>query len=274
VIIAVGSDKGSPGATTTAVLLGMFWPGERVVCELDPRGADLPLRMSATDGGPLAASPSIATLAVDARPGVAARPVEIYAQPTLLGVPVVAGEVSSRRFSRLAPHLPAITAMAAQWPGSLIADLGCLQPWNPSLLLARSATVVVLVSRADTESLAHLRDRAAELAEDVGSVHRLRTPVGVVVRSERRGAGAAVGRVVKLLASVGSPVPVLGAIPDDPEGASALWAAALSTRVLRRPMFVSARAVLDRIRAVWPEVSEPPPSGWTETQAMTAGTRR
>jgi hypothetical protein len=257
VIVAVGSDKGSPGATTLAVLLALFWPGDRVVCEVDPRGADLPFRMSGVAGGPLAASPSIATLAVDTRPGAAVRPVDIYAQQTSLGVPLVPGEVSAQRFSRLAPHLPAITMVAAQWPGSVIADLGCLQPWNPSLLLARSAAAVVLVTRADTESLAHLRDRAAELAEDVGGPHRLRTPVGVVVRAEQREERVAVGRVEKLLASVGSPVPVLGALADDPQGAAALWSGQVSKRTLRRPLFASAHALTLRLRGAWPQLSEP-----------------
>jgi hypothetical protein len=257
VIVAVGSDKGSPGATTLAVLLGLFWPDTRVVCELDPRGADLAFRMSRENRTPLGDSPTITTLAVDARPGADAPSLEAYAQPTSLGVPVIPGEVSAQRFGRLIPHLPAITAVAARWSGTLIADLGCLQPWNPSLPLARSATVVVLVTRADTESLAHLRDRAVELAEDVGGPHRLRTPLGVVVRAMPRDERPAVARAEKLLESVGSPVPVLGALTDDPSGAAALWCGTVPKRALSRGFFDSARTITSRVRSTWPELSEP-----------------
>jgi hypothetical protein len=265
VIVAVGSDKGSPGATTLVMLLGLFWAGERVVCELDPRGADLPFRLSSPDGRPLATSPSIATFAVDARPGLAPRPVDVYAQHTSLGLPVIPGEVSSHRFSRIAPHLPSVISVAAQWQGSLIADLGCLQQWNPALLVAKAATVVVLVTRADTESLAHLRDRAVELAAEVGGSHRMQTPLGVVVRCDGREERAAVSRVEKLLASIGSPAPVIGGVADDPAGAEALWSGHISSRALRRPLFASSRIVANNLRLLWPELSEP--AGWTSTRA-------
>jgi hypothetical protein len=83
-----------------------------------------------------------------------------------------------------------------------------------------------------------------------------------------------VGRVAKLLESVGSPVPVLGAIADDSDGSAALWSGTVSKRVLRRSLFGSARAVLDRMWAVWPELSEPPAPGRSEWSAVTAGIRR
>jgi len=133
VIIAVGSDKGSPGATTFATVLALAWPGERVLCELDPRGADLPFRLMHADGRHLPAQPSIATLAVAARPGGVPPELAQFAQPTLLGVPVIRGEVSTRASSKVAPHLPGIAQLAAAWLGTVIADVGSLQPGNPAL---------------------------------------------------------------------------------------------------------------------------------------------
>lgn len=254
-IIAVGSDKGSPGATTLAVLLGLCWSGDRLVCEVDPCGADLPYRLAGGDGRPLAASPSIATLAVDARPGGLARPLELYAQQTALSLPVIAGEVSPRRFARLSPHLPAICQAAAGWTGTVIADVGRLQPWNPSLQLARTAAVVVLLVRADIESLGHLRDRVEELAADVGAERRLHSPVAVVVRAGRGEQRAAAGRVETLLASIGSPAPVVGVLADDRAAANRLWSGPLSRPVLRSRLWGSARAIVDQLRALAPELA-------------------
>jgi len=63
------------------------------------------------------AVPSVVGLAVDARPGTAPPPLERYAQHTVLGVPVIPGEVSSKANSKLAMHLPAIAAAAKHWHG-------------------------------------------------------------------------------------------------------------------------------------------------------------
>ena len=257
-IIAVGSDKGSPGATTLAVLLVLFWSGERVVCELDPRGADLPYRLAGADGRPLSLSPSVATLAVDSRPGSASRSPSVYGQPTRLGVSVIAGETSPARFAPLASHLPGIAAGLAAWSGTVMADLGCLQPWSPVLAVARAATVVVLVSRADTEGLGHLRERVQALAAEVGGPHRLRCPVAVVVRTDGEPPRPAVERVERLLVSVGSPAPVLGALVEDRPAAAALWSGQLSKRLHRSPLVASARSVAERLRVRFPEVSEAP----------------
>jgi hypothetical protein len=271
VIIAVGADKGSPGVTTLAVLLGMAWLGRRVALELDPRGADLPLRLPGADGRPLAASPSVTTLAVDTRPGGPARCLLDYAQPSAAGVPVIAGEISSDRFTGLAAHLPAITAAAAGWDGAVIADVGCVQPWNPAMRLAHAAAVTVLVSRADTASLGHLRERVELLAAELGGPARIRPPLAVAVRAEPGEDSAAGARVAKLLASVGSPVPVLGVLPCDPAGCAALWAGRVPARAARRGVFAAARTLAGRLRQWWPELTEPaaPPAGgsWSPVAA-------
>ena len=67
VIVAVGSDKGSPGATTLATALGLVWPGDRLLCELDPRGADLPFRLMGANGQHMGGGP-VAGHAGDRRP--------------------------------------------------------------------------------------------------------------------------------------------------------------------------------------------------------------
>jgi hypothetical protein len=276
VIVAVGADKGSPGATTLAVLLGMFWPTERTVIELDPRGADLPYRIAAADGQPLAASPSITTVAVDSRPGAPPRLLTSYTQDTALGVPVIVGETSSRRFSRITGHLPAITSAAMAWPGTALVDVGRMTVDNPALRVAREATVAVLVSRADTESLGRLRERIEALAGELGRPGVMSTPLAVVVRAEPgddRGAGP---RVQRLLASIGSPVPVIGTVPTDPAGAAALWSGPSSRRLVRAPIIAAGRSITGRLRAHWPELTEAAPAARTSLHpsSVPTGVRR
>ena len=61
VIVAVCSDKGSPGVSTLAMGLGMVWPGDRVVLDADTAGGDLPFRLWTADREHrLASSPSVA----------------------------------------------------------------------------------------------------------------------------------------------------------------------------------------------------------------------
>jgi hypothetical protein len=257
VIIAVGSDKGSPGASTLALLLGACWPGERIVAELDPDGADLPYRVAAIDGQPLAASPTITTLAVDSRPGAEQRPVLIYTQTAACGVPLLVGETSTARFTRIVPHLTVIGGVLAASPETMILDLGRLHLGNPALPLARAAVAIVLVTRGDTASLGHLRDRVEELGAELGGPHRLASPLAVVVRAERGDVHAAETRVSKVVSSVGSPAVVLGVLPDDPGGVEALWAGAATRRKRRSGLFTAGRHLVSRLQSNWPELTEP-----------------
>jgi hypothetical protein len=253
VIIAVGSDKGSPGATTLATVLGLAWPGDRVVCELDPRGADLPFRLMHVNGQHMPAQPSVATLAVAARPGGAPPQLEQFAHPTAIGVPVIHGEVSTRASSKVAPHLPAIAQLAAAWRGTVIADVGSLQPSNPALVVAKAASIVLLVMRPTTEGLGHLRARAEELAEYVGDPRRERTSVGVVLVADSRDESAAVQRTRALLESIGSPVPVVGVFRHDPTSASALWSEGLSKKLIKSPLLKSVSQLVSELWQLWPE---------------------
>lgn len=270
-IVAVGSDKGSPGATTLATVLGLVWPRERVVVELDPRGADLPFRLMHASGQPMAAAPSIVGLAVDARPGAAPAPLDRYAQHTMLGVPVIPGELSSRANSRMAVHLPAIAASGARWPGTVIADLGGLQASNPALVVAKAAEAVLLVIRPTMEGLGHLRDRVEELTELVGDPRRPQTTVGVVVVAVTRDGKAAVDRASKLLASIGSPAPVVGVFAYDPAAAAALWAGPASTKLSKSPLVRSGQDLAARIGGLWPTLVSGPESPQWQSPAPDVG---
>jgi hypothetical protein len=269
VIVAVGSDKGSPGATTLATALGLVWPGERLVCDLDLRGADLPFRLLQPGGQHMRAAPSIATLAVDARPGAQPPHLPDYAQATTLGVPVIRGEVSTRTASKVAPHLPAIASLAAAWPGTVIADIGSLQPSNPALVVTKAAAVVLLVTHASTEALGRLRGRAEELAEYVGDPRREGTSVGVVVMAERRDEDHAVGRTKALLNSIGSPAPVIGPFRYDRKAVAALWAELPGKKLARSSMVRSVDRLVREIERLWPGAVSHPTSADASEAAPT-----
>jgi hypothetical protein len=256
-ILAVGSDKGAPGVTTLAAVLGLVWPSERVVTELDPRGADLPYRLALATGGPMAPSPSVVSLALASRQGATPESLGLYAQATVLG-PVIAGELSAGANTRIAGQLPAVAAAAGSWPGTVIADVGGLHRENPAFVFATRAVGVVLLVRATVEGLGHLRERVDELAALVGSGGTVSAPLGVVVAAERREAVAAVERVGKLLASLGSTVPVLGVWEWNTKAAGELWEPKSSRALEKNPLVQSGRSLMESMLAAWPALV-----GWT-----------
>lgn len=255
-ILGVGGDKGAPGATTLAVALAAVWPGDRVLAELDPRGADLPFRLHHVSGGPIHERPSIASLAVDARPGSVAPPMDRYAQPTSLGVPLIPGELSSRTMANLAPHMSMIAKAAAAWCGVVIADLGALLPGNSALALAKAASVTLVVIRSNLEGLSRLVERVDALSEVTGDSHRTAPPVGVVVVTEASDTRAGVERASRLLASAGSPAPVIGALPLDPKGVAGVKSGVPSKRLWKSPLFRAGCELADALCATWPELMQ------------------
>ncbi|SOD72949.1 hypothetical protein SAMN05892883_2260 [Jatrophihabitans sp. GAS493] len=261
-ILAIGSDKGAPGATTLATALGLVWPADRVVLELDPRGADLPFRLMTPSGAPMATAPSIVGLAVDSRPGSSPASLDRYAQPTALGVPVIPGELSGRASARISAHLPAIAAVTASWSGTVIADLGCLHAGNPAMTVGRSAEAVVLVTRPTMEGLGHLRDRIEEVTDLVANESRAGLPVGVVVVCPARDASAAVEQTRLLLASIGSPAPVLGSFAFDPPAAAGLWAGGVTKKLSSSALVRSARSISAEIFRLWPPLAVSVTTTW------------
>ena len=257
-LLALGSDKGSPGVTTLAAVLGLVWDGPRAVTELDPRGADLPLRLTRAGGGPLLAAPSVVGLALAARDGVTAPAVERYVQDTEVGVPVIAGELSGLVNARIAGHLPGLASTANAWPGTLIADLGNLHVTNPAMVVARAAAAVVLVVRPTMEGLAHLRESIGALTEQVGDPRRDRSPVGIVVIAESSQRRQAVARTRQLLDSIGSAAPVVGAFADDPAAAAALWSGPMTKKLGKSALVQSGRALAAQLLTLWPELSPLP----------------
>ena len=219
-IWAVASRKGSPGATTLAVLLGHLWPGAdepRFVVEADPEGGVLAARWHAALG--TTHEPGLLTLAA-ARDGSAIDRLHRHAQPLVAGLRLVAGppgpaqaDASLRALGAAAPN-----ALAGA-PVQCFVDCGRLDPASVALPLARAAQRVLLVARPRLDEVVALRAVAESLS----------------------GAGLALGLVCigdrpfhPLEVADQAGVPLTGVIPDDPSAAALVRDGALGGRGLRR----------------------------------------
>jgi len=256
VIVSVCADKGSPGVTDLATVLGLVWPGARVLLEADCAGADLSFRLRHADGDRLLdAQPSVLSLAADSRGPLPEGGLGRYAQPTTLGVPVVPGALSAEGFGPMAPLWPRIADVAATSEGTAIADLGRYQPGNVAAPVARVSTAVLLLARPDLAGLYHLRDRVGELAASLGDPAQERSPVAVVVRARAGTTGrAAVEQVQQVLEAAGSPVPVAGLFAEDPVAIALLREGVATRRLLGSDLVRSVRALTETVLGWWPQL--------------------
>jgi MinD-like ATPase involved in chromosome partitioning or flagellar assembly len=145
--IAIGSVKGSPGATTFGLALAVVWPQPAVFVEADPAGGDLGGRFGVPD------APGLASLAVAARREAASDLWLAHAHRLRVGADVVIAPASGRQASAavagLAEHPPL--------PGEVdvIVDVGRLSESSPAWALAAAADALLVVSGTDVASLDH-----------------------------------------------------------------------------------------------------------------------
>jgi hypothetical protein len=273
VIVAVCADKGAPGVTTLAVALGLVWPGRRLVLEADPSGGSLTFRTRRADtGGMLSLEPSVASLGAACRLGVSPAAVSRYVQPTTLGVDVVPGVLTPERYEPMRGLWPQVGSHLAGWPGTVIADLGRVQPGNSAMPVARAATAVLLLGRADTEGLFGLRERAADLVHSLGDPSRDRPSLSLVLTGPAKQRKDAVRSAEQMLTAAGIPVPVAGYVAEDLAGAQGLWAGQVTRKVAGSDLVRSARALAETVIGWWPHlaVAEPTPTT-PEASESTAG---
>lgn len=209
-LVSVLSLKGSPGATTFAVALACRWPApaRALVVEADPSGGDLGLRFS------LPSTPGLVSLAAAARRGGDADVMWRHTQQLPGGLPVIAAPPDADQARAALSALAAdpasglgVLLMAASQPGAVVVvDCGRVDPGSPALPLVRSSDVVVLLSRAHADDLAHLPRRLPAVGR--WSPH----PVLLLV-----GEGYGSAEVARELG-----VPPLGRVPHDPNGAAVL----------------------------------------------------
>jgi MinD-like ATPase involved in chromosome partitioning or flagellar assembly len=224
VLVAVGSVKGSPGATTWALAVAARWPHEPapVVVELDPAGGDVGSRFGVHDVPGLS---SLVTAIRHAPVGDAAD----YMQRLPVGVDVIvappadAAAATTAEFTARGPAV--LRELAAVRP--VLADVGRLDPASPALSYLDKADELLLVARPHAAELRHLKARAAVLAAHC-PVLRL-----VLV-------GAGPYRPEEIATYLG--LPVAATVPHDRDGAGILGGVYRPGRGwTRRPLLSSAR---------------------------------
>lgn len=264
-IVGLCADKGSAGVTTLAAGLALVWPGRRVVLEADPSGADLPFWFQRPGGVPLRSEPSILSLAADARVGLPVEALARYGQDTTLGVPVIAGALSAEAFLPMRALWPQVADQAAAWPGTVIADLGRVQPGHVGLPVMKAATVVLLLARADVAGLFHLRERVRLLSPVLGQPQGPGGRLAAVVLAPPKQRGEAVATVTHMLHADGCPVPVAGSISVDAEGVAALRSGRVDRRLTNSAFYRSVTALFHQLLTGWPQLlhdlDAPPPPG-------------
>ncbi|GAA2301924.1 hypothetical protein GCM10010402_71070 [Actinomadura luteofluorescens] len=275
-LIALAADKGAPGVTTAAVALGAVWPRPVLVAECDQAGGDLVYRLPSAqpdgdaDGGMLNPSRGLLSLAATARRGLRPDQVAEHCQRLAGGLDVLVGVTNAEQAQAMTWLWgPLGRAFAGLAPVDVIADCGRLGAASPLVDLMHEADLVVLLTRATLEQVAHLRERVAALTAEL----RGGPPVGVLVLADPRDFRGSISEVDRILAGArgrapdaaqGPPPPdvtVLGGLALDPKGADLLsgsWGGRLDRSLLIR----SAREVAADLTARLPAApSAPPPAG-------------
>lgn len=207
-LVAVASVKRSPGVTTFAVALAACWPAaRRVVVEADGSGGDLAARFG------LHPSPGLVSLAADVRS--AGRPdatvVGRHTHPIGDGLFVVpappgAAEATGALSAMLPAGLTALRTAAVDPEALIVLDCGRLDPGAVAAPLADGADVLLVLSGARADDLAHLPSRLRSLGRGVRQRRLLLVGEGYPTAEVERELGA----------------PVAARVPHDARAAAAM----------------------------------------------------
>ncbi|GAA3838225.1 hypothetical protein GCM10022403_083400 [Streptomyces coacervatus] len=242
-LIAIGSLKGSPGATTLALGLASRWPtGYRpVVVECDPAGGDLVARFR------LALEPGLVSLAAAARRTESSDLLWQHTQQLPGELRVVAGPPGADQAHAALTQLmgasveqSALGRAAAPAGAVIVADCGRIDPHSPVLPLVRGADDLLLLMRARDDALAHAASKVDVLSQ------WSRRPSFVLV-----GDGYRSQEVSRELG-----FDVLAHLPEDPRGAAVLRGVGRRRSALVRSELGKALAVL-AVRLVDKAAAEP-----------------
>jgi hypothetical protein len=254
-VISVCGVKGSPGASTLALLTRALWPAPAVLVEADSVGGEFALTLTGPQGQALPAKPSISDLALSAAQRMpSTERVWEAALETAVG-PVVCGLPSAQPMGNLLREYGRHMAVLLEGQSDVVVDAGRLSPGSLSLPLLAAANVVAVVLPDRPESLFRLTDllpglaSVMRVADDVRSVI-----VPVVVASPNRGPAAA-REVDESMAQHHIPVRPARWLGWDPKAVAAVRSGELA-RVQRSVLLRSARVVVQTLAGEQHSVSE------------------
>jgi MinD-like ATPase involved in chromosome partitioning or flagellar assembly len=230
-LLAVASNRGSPGCTTTALAIAAAWPSARgapLLVEADPDGGVLAARAG------LGIRPGLIELCGRSRVALTDDDVWSFAQELPGALPVLVGHPAAEQCHaalraagpRLADYLAAMPERDA------VVDVGRLRPGTPAAAIISRADTLVVVVRPTVEEIGAVAHRVGALIE-LGAV--------LVVVGDRPYSAREVAAAVD--------VPVVGVIADDGRGAHALMTATGGRGLARTPLLRSAAALVERLLA-------------------------
>jgi len=243
-LITVAAAKGSPGVTTTALALAALWPRPVLLAECDVAGADIPLRMSAADGGVVDPDRGLLSLAAAGRKGLTPELVQAHTQQILGGVEVLVGTRAPEQAVGLS-HLwallgPALDQVAGH---DVLADCGRLGPATPQSALLKASKLVIMVCTDEVSSVVHLRERLVALAPMLDPSSPVGTAIAVAVVADPKRRGA-VAQVRETLQRTEIPLQAIWHVARDPRGAG-FFSGNVVGRADKTPLVLSARVVAD-----------------------------
>lgn len=167
-LVSVASVKGSPGATSAALVLAAAWPRPIVLLEADPSGGDLAYRCAAARGGPVAASPGLLQLAAALRGGHPSSAIVVEkAQSLACGVSLIQGVTRAGQARALSGLWPAIASACKEAEVDVIADLGRFDATSTVTPLAEHSESLLIVAATTLESVLHLREDVPDLVRSL-----------------------------------------------------------------------------------------------------------
>lgn len=245
-LISVASAKGSPGATTTALLLGALWPRPVVVAECDPGGGDIAMRMPAAEGGVLDPERGLLSLAAAGRKSMYPELVLQHAQTIAGGLEVLVGVRVPEQAVALNQQWAQFGPLFAGLEGrDVIADLGRVGATTPQNSLLESSSDVVLVVDTQPSAVVHMRERARAIASRFEPPRGPRIHIVVVAEVKRR---QPVREISDALERSDVSVAAVHHLAEDPKGAL-FFAGQIEGRPDRTNLVRTARPVVAELAA-------------------------
>lgn len=253
-LIAVGGEKGSPGATTTAVALAAGWPVPAVVVEADPGGGDLALRLRLPSGEALPPTPTVLTLAAAARAHLGDRQLVVrHASGMSDRMGVIPGPLLAEQSSGIAGSWEALAGALTSSDLDVIADVGRLDGGSAAMPLAAAAEAVLVVGRPTAAGGLRLRERVKALGPALAARRGNPARIWPVLVAPGRHAAAYAEDLTLLLADAGIHVDGVGHVVLDSAGAARIDGGENPTgRLSRTPLLRSAKELAGRLYELGP----------------------